>query len=106
MNVKQESSPYKPLLYSTQLPILSLNGYQQNARFDEYNNPRDRFNQQYPDQYGQKRLQNQMQGEVVRKRPFGKEEEEEDEEIEEEAPKAEVPICYGNTGYGIFKWGV
>ena len=71
------------------------NGYQQNAGFDQYNdnnnnNPRDRFNQQYQDQYGQKRLRNQMQGEVVRKRPFGKGEDEEDEEIEEEAPKAEV----------------
>jgi len=71
------------------------NGYQQNAGFDQYNdnnnnNPRDRFNQQYQDQYGQKRLRNQMQGEVVRKRPFGKGEDEEDEEIEEEAPKAEM----------------
>ena len=71
---------------------MQMNGYQQNARFDQYNNnnPRDRFNQQYQDQYGQKRLRNQMQGEVVRKRPFGKGEDEEDEEIEEEAPKAEV----------------
>ena len=72
---------------------MQMSGYQQNARFDQYNNnnnPRDRFNQQYQDQYGQKRLRNQMQGEVVRKRPFGKGEDEEDEEIEEEAPKAEV----------------
>ena len=58
--------------------------------FITISNPRDRFNQQYQDQYGQKRLRNQMQGEVVRKRPFGKGEDEEDEEIEEEEPKAEV----------------
>ena len=73
--------------------IKEENVYQQNAGFDQYNNnnnPRDRFNQQYQDQYGQKRLRNQMQGEVVRKRPFGKGEDEEDEEIEEEEPKAEV----------------